>query len=103
MVTCLDETRHGYEDGDYVTFTEVQGMTELNNIDPIKIKVLGRYSALDMRDYVMIIWGTFHFALITCCYPSPESLVRCWVPKTVSIKFTKNVFNNHQYCLVFRV
>ena len=42
MVTCLDETRHGYEDGDYVTFTEVQGMTELNNIDPIKIKVLGR-------------------------------------------------------------
>ena len=43
MVTCLDETRHGYEDGDYVTFTEVQGMTELNNIDPIKIKVLGRF------------------------------------------------------------
>ena len=41
-MTCLDETRHGYEDGDYVTFTEVQGMTELNNIDPIKIKVLGR-------------------------------------------------------------
>lgn len=45
VVTCLDETRHGYEDGDYVTFTEVQGMTELNNIDPIKIKVLGRYCA----------------------------------------------------------
>ena len=30
LVTCLDETRHGLEDGDFVTFTEVQGMTELN-------------------------------------------------------------------------
>lgn len=44
VVTCLDESRHGYEDGDYVTFTEVQGMTELNNIDPIKIKTLGPYT-----------------------------------------------------------
>lgn len=41
MVTCLDEARHGYEDGDHVTFTEVQGMTELNGCKPIKIKVLG--------------------------------------------------------------
>lgn len=41
VVTCLDEARHGYEDGDHVTFTEVQGMTELNGCKPIKIKVLG--------------------------------------------------------------
>ena len=41
VVTCLDEARHGYEDGDFVTFTEVQGMTEVNGTDPIKIKVLG--------------------------------------------------------------
>uniref|UniRef100_A0A8W8LXB6 E1 ubiquitin-activating enzyme n=1 Tax=Magallana gigas TaxID=29159 RepID=A0A8W8LXB6_MAGGI len=40
VVTCLDEARHGYEDGDHVTFTEVQGMTELNGCKPIKIKVL---------------------------------------------------------------
>ncbi|KAL8287622.1 hypothetical protein RQP46_003480 [Phenoliferia psychrophenolica] len=26
MVTCLDETRHGLEDGDYVRFSEVEGM-----------------------------------------------------------------------------
>ncbi|CAD7088673.1 unnamed protein product [Hermetia illucens] len=44
IVTCLDETRHGFEDGDYVTFAEVQGMTELNGCDPIKIKVLGPYT-----------------------------------------------------------
>lgn len=44
IVTCLDETRHGFEDGDYVTFTEVQGMTELNGCEPRKIKVLGPYT-----------------------------------------------------------
>lgn len=44
IVTCLDENRHGFEDGDFVTFTEVEGMTELNGCDPIKIKVLGPYT-----------------------------------------------------------
>lgn len=44
VVSCLDEVRHGFEDGDYVTFSEVQGMTELNNCEPVKIKVLGPYS-----------------------------------------------------------
>ena len=41
MVTCLDETRHGYESGDFVTFHEVEGMTELNDCKPMEIKVLG--------------------------------------------------------------
>ncbi|KAI5706082.1 hypothetical protein M8J76_010145 [Diaphorina citri] len=44
VVTCLDETRHGFEDGDYVTFSEVQGMTQLNGIEPRKVKVLGPYT-----------------------------------------------------------
>ncbi|GAB6029875.1 E1 ubiquitin-activating protein [Chamberlinius hualienensis] len=44
VVTCLDEARHGLEDGDFVTFTEVEGMTELNNCEPRKIKVLGPYT-----------------------------------------------------------
>lgn len=44
VVTCIDDTRHGMEDGDYVTFSEVQGMTELNNCEPLKIKVLGPYT-----------------------------------------------------------
>uniref|UniRef100_A0A158R3T7 E1 ubiquitin-activating enzyme n=1 Tax=Syphacia muris TaxID=451379 RepID=A0A158R3T7_9BILA len=38
-VVCLDNAMHGFEDGDYVTFSEVKGMTELNGIDPIKITV----------------------------------------------------------------
>lgn len=41
LVTCLDETRHGLEDGDFVTFTEVQGMTELNGCEPRKVTVKG--------------------------------------------------------------
>lgn len=44
VVTCLDETRHGFEDGDYVTFSEVQGMIQLNGIEPRKVKVLGPYT-----------------------------------------------------------
>ncbi|MGH0146291.1 UNVERIFIED_CONTAM: hypothetical protein FKN15_007464, partial [Acipenser sinensis] len=44
VITCLDEARHGFESGDYVTFTEIQGMTELNNCEPVEIKVLGPYT-----------------------------------------------------------
>lgn len=44
VITCLDENRHGLTDGDYVTFSEVQGMTELNGCAPIKISVLGPYT-----------------------------------------------------------
>ncbi|ORZ23635.1 ubiquitin-activating emzyme E1 [Absidia repens] len=44
VVTCLDETRHGLEDGDYVSFVEIQGMTELNESTPRKVKVLGPYT-----------------------------------------------------------
>ena len=43
-MTCLDETRHGLEDGDFVTFTEVQGMTELNGCEPMKVVVKGPYT-----------------------------------------------------------
>ena len=43
-MTCLDETRHGLEDGDFVTFTEVQGMVELNGCEPRKISVKGPYT-----------------------------------------------------------
>ena len=41
VVTTLDETRHGLEDGDYVTFTEIEGMDSLNNAEPRKISVKG--------------------------------------------------------------
>ncbi|PSN34011.1 Ubiquitin-like modifier-activating enzyme 1 [Blattella germanica] len=59
VVTCLDDTRHGLEDGDYVTFSEVLGMTELNGCEPKKIKVLGPYtfSIGDTSGYTEYIRG----------------------------------------------
>jgi ubiquitin-activating enzyme E1 len=44
LVSALDETRHGLEDGDYVTFSEVQGMEKLNGAAPKKIEVKGPYT-----------------------------------------------------------
>lgn len=44
LVSALDETRHGLEDGDFVTFTEVEGMDELNDGTPRKISVKGPYT-----------------------------------------------------------
>ncbi|PWN30586.1 ubiquitin-activating enzyme E1 [Jaminaea rosea] len=44
LVTTLDETRHGLEDGDYVTFSEVEGMQGLNGCEPRKVTVKGPYT-----------------------------------------------------------
>jgi ubiquitin-activating enzyme E1 len=44
VVTCLDETRHGLEDGDFVTFSEIQGMVDLNGCEPRKVSVKGPYT-----------------------------------------------------------
>ncbi|OCF60450.1 ubiquitin-activating enzyme E1 [Kwoniella mangroviensis CBS 10435] len=44
IVTCLDETRHGLEDGDFVTFSEVKGMEGLNGCEPRKVTVKGPYT-----------------------------------------------------------
>lgn len=41
LVTCMDEVRHGLEDGDYVTFTEVKGMEGLNSAEPRKVTTKG--------------------------------------------------------------
>lgn len=44
LVTTLDETRHGLEDGDYVTFSEIVGMEALNGCEPRKVTVKGPYT-----------------------------------------------------------
>ncbi|XP_060691371.1 ubiquitin-like modifier-activating enzyme 1 [Hemiscyllium ocellatum] len=56
LVTCMDEAWHGFQTGDYVTFSQVQGMTELNNCTPIEIQVNDPYSFFigdtsDFSDY----------------------------------------------------
>ncbi|XP_058570974.1 ubiquitin-like modifier-activating enzyme 1 isoform X3 [Neofelis nebulosa] len=59
VVTCLDEARHGFESGDFVSFTEVQGMNEQNGTCPIEIKVLGPYtfSICDTSNFSEYIQG----------------------------------------------
>jgi ubiquitin-activating enzyme E1 len=44
LVSALDETRHGLETGDFVTFSEVEGMEGLNGCAPRKIEVKGPYT-----------------------------------------------------------
>eukprot|EP00743_Colponemidia_sp_Colp-15_P000554 GILK01000622.1.p1 GENE.GILK01000622.1~~GILK01000622.1.p1 ORF type:complete len:1037 (+),score=209.76 GILK01000622.1:77-3187(+) len=53
VVFVHEDKRHGLQDGDYVTFSEVQGMVEVNSSPPRPIKVLGPYSFSieDTRQY----------------------------------------------------
>lgn len=44
LVSALDETRHGLVDGDYVIFSEIEGMEALNNAEPRKVTVKGPYT-----------------------------------------------------------
>ncbi|KAJ8115331.1 hypothetical protein ONZ43_g4692 [Nemania bipapillata] len=44
LVTVHDETRHGLVDGDYVIFSELEGMEGLNGAEPRKVSVKGRYT-----------------------------------------------------------
>ncbi|XP_070758788.1 ubiquitin-like modifier-activating enzyme 1 [Enoplosus armatus] len=44
VVLCTDDQKHPFVDGTKVSFSEVQGMTELNSIDPVEIKDRGQYS-----------------------------------------------------------
>lgn len=39
-----DSLGHLFSDGDLVTFSGVQGMTELNNQKPVPVRVLGETS-----------------------------------------------------------
>ncbi|XP_076597924.1 ubiquitin-like modifier-activating enzyme 1 [Chaetodon auriga] len=44
VVLCTDDRRHEFSDGCKVSFSEVRGMTELNSMGPVEIKVRGPYS-----------------------------------------------------------
>jgi len=85
VVTCLDETRHGMEDGDYVTFSEVQGMTELNGCEPRKIKTLGPY--------------TFSIGDTTGLtnYVRGGIVVQVKMPKTIHFKSLKESLDQPEY------
>lgn len=82
VVTCVEDARHGLEDGDYVIFKEVKGMEGLNSTQPIPIKTLGpfTFSIGDTTGFGNYLGGgifeqikqpkTFHFVLfcVSCLY-----------------------------------
>ena len=82
LVATLDEARHGFEDGDTVTFSEVEGMVELNGTEH-KIKVCFFYVYLEVyshelvRGHYFVIWilhsGTSEHSL-TMLHSRPASL-----------------------------
>lgn len=42
---------HGFSDDDYISFNEVHGMTELNNLSPIQIKVVSKFYFIKLVFY----------------------------------------------------
>ncbi|EGF81957.1 hypothetical protein BATDEDRAFT_19117 [Batrachochytrium dendrobatidis JAM81] len=74
VVASLEEQRHGLADGDYVTFTEVQGMTELNGIEPRQVTTTGPYT--------FKIGNTSTFGT----YKSGGIFKQVKMPKTISFK-----------------
>lgn len=44
IITVHEDKRHKFQDGDYVQFREVEGMTELNELGATTIEVIDGYS-----------------------------------------------------------
>ena len=44
LVTCGEEIQPALCDGDYVTFSDIKGMVELNGCKPLKVTVVGELS-----------------------------------------------------------
>lgn len=72
LVTALDETRHGLEDGDYVTFSEIEGMEKLNDAPPRQITVKGtRWFTALTKPFSALTTEQVHT-------PSPLVMYRAW-------------------------
>jgi hypothetical protein len=67
-VTVHEESRHGLETGDCVTFAEVKGLTALNGIAAVPVTVTGPYSLrLDSPELAgMSRWSRLHAILWSC-------------------------------------
>lgn len=87
VVTCSDETRHNLTDEDYVTFSEVEGMTELNGCDPRPVKVLGPYT--------FSIGDTREFGLFT----KGGMAIQAKIPKTFKFKSIKQSLNEPEFLI----
>ncbi|XP_065832204.1 ubiquitin-like modifier-activating enzyme 1, partial [Oscarella lobularis] len=87
VVTCPDDSRHGFSTGDFVTFSEVQGMTELNDCTPMEVKPLGPYS--------FSIGDTSSFS----SYQKGGVAVQVKQPLTVNFKSLKDSLDEPEYVI----
>lgn len=62
LVSALDETRHGLEDGDYVTFSEVEGMEGINGAE-FKVEVKGKSQERAPRISSQVRSGPYTFSI----------------------------------------
>lgn len=85
LVTCHDDTRHNLEDGDHVSFDEIQGMVELNKHAPIKIKVKGPFT--------FSIGDTTKFSP----YKTGGVVTQVKMPKTIDFLPLEQALNNPEY------
>lgn len=87
LVTALDEHRHDLEDGDYVTFSEVEGMPALNHCEPKKVSVKGPY--------------TFSIGDVTGLgsYVRGGLFMQVKMPKTVSFKSLRESLKNPEFLI----
>ncbi|KAJ6553304.1 hypothetical protein B0H19DRAFT_1377874 [Mycena capillaripes] len=87
LVACLDETRHGLQDGDYVTFSEVEGMTELNECGPRKVLVKGSYT--------FSIGETYAFGV----YRRGGIFTQVKMPKTINFKSLRDSLKSPEFLI----
>ncbi|XP_051131736.1 ubiquitin-activating enzyme E1 2-like isoform X1 [Andrographis paniculata] len=72
LVTCVDDERLEFQDGDLVVFSEVRGMTELNDGKPRKIKNARPYSFMLEEDTTN--YGTYERGGIVTQVKQPKVL-----------------------------
>lgn len=87
VVAVLEDTRHRLEDGDLVRFTEVKGMTELNNTGPYRITVTGPHT--------FKIGDTSAFS----AYTSGGLFTKVKVPKTLNFKSLSESLANPDFVI----
>jgi len=108
VVTCLDEARHGFEDGDAIKFSEVKGMDEVND-KVFKIEVLGPYSfsigdITGFSDYVsggiatqVKVPKTFSFLPLDKAAKEPEFLMADFAKFDSPAKMHQCFFALHEF------
>lgn len=65
-VMTLESVMHGFEDGDFISFSEVKGMNELNHIDAVQITVKSMLHCFIESDKFenMALISSFSFGVI---------------------------------------